>query len=81
MTEEEIQRGWDVFDVGGAWEIERDDELNKFADDEEAIQAACAEARDGDRYAIEAIIAVAFQGDSWPEFLAEHNGLKESAAG
>lgn len=81
MSDEENQRGWDVFDVGGVWEIERDDELAKFADDEEAIQACCAAARDGDRFAIEAIIAVAFQGNGWIEFLEEHNGLKESAAG
>lgn len=63
------QRGWDVFECGGVWEIERDDELAIYADDEEAIQAACAAARAGDEYAIEAIIAVAFQGDGWVQFL------------
>lgn len=79
MSEEEIARGWDVFDVGGVWEIERDDELDKFADDEEAVQACCAAARSGDIYAIEAVIAVAFQGEGWVEFLKRRS--EASAAG
>lgn len=75
----EQQRGWDVFDVGGIWEIERDDEADIYADDEEAIKAACEAARAGDRYAIEAIIACAFQGDEWPAFLERLAGEARTA--
>lgn len=74
------QRGWDVFEAGGIWEIERDDELALYEDDAEA-EAACADAaRAGDRYAIEALIACAFQDpEGWPAYLKERE--QKQAAG
>lgn len=48
MKRDEIDRlapdrqaqGWDVFDIGGCYQVQRDDEANILADDDAAIELA-----------------------------------------
>lgn len=46
QSAEALQQGWDVFDVDGALQIQRDDESAVFQDDAQAISwvALCANA-------------------------------------
>lgn len=67
-------RGWDVFDTSRGLQIQRDDELNIYPDDEYAVLAAIAEAAAGDEYAREALICICFQDEErWEAYLAKRH--------
>lgn len=54
-ADEALKEGWAMFDVDGRWQLQRDDEMARFASDAEAILyvASCATA--GSKLHLEAI--------------------------